>query len=676
MRALRLAFLSLLLLGGCLYHAREATDETVRELAAMPFDLAPSTTSDAGKSTPSAEEPAAPAKEVTAPPAATTDVQTTAFMEAQPISPKGQELFEKRTRMPVEIPGAEAPRFEFAKMTEKERKEAIRKWYPELAPLPSEPTAQPGPGGNPYSLADLQQIAAANSPTLRQAASDVEAAWGNLIQARAYPNPRVGYTAAPSSDGSTPGTQGLFVDQVVSFGGKIKLTAAAAEMDLRNAELALRRARSDLATAVRNAYFAVLVARETVVVNTALAKLTDNIYRVQVDVSETLLVAPYEPGALRAQAYVARLALKGSLDTYVFSWKQLAATIGMRQLPLSELAGRIDAVLPYYEFDAVRDYALRNHTDVLTARNGIDRARFNLKRAQITPYSDVEFSIGLSKDFVLPPHQVTPNATVGWTLPIWDQNRGAIRAAEAALVRAGEEPHRVEIALTNSLAAAYLSYKVNIDSVEYYRRYILPDQVRTYIGIRDRYYTGEKGGVTFADVVSAQQTLATNITTYLGLLGTLWSSTIAVADFLQTDDLFQLAKPLGVAQVPQLEPLPPWPCGHSSSPLVPGARCAPGGCMPANGKMSMKPEERATSPAIPERQKESDANPERKQASVSAGLEDSARPTTQAPSSAGRDDPAHPATQTPGTLPDQVLPPPPITVIPKPPESEPGQPRS
>jgi outer membrane protein TolC len=40
--------------------------------------------------------------------------------------------------------------------------------------------------------------------------------------------------------------------------------AAAAEMDLRNAQLALKRARSDLATAVRNAYYGLLVARETI----------------------------------------------------------------------------------------------------------------------------------------------------------------------------------------------------------------------------------------------------------------------------------------------------------------------------------------------------------------------------------------------------------------------------
>ena len=64
-------------------------------------------------------------------------------------------------------------------------------------------------------------------------------------------------------------------------------------------------------------------------------------------------------------------------------------------------------------------------------------------------------------------------------MPVWDRNKGAITAAEAALIRASEGPHRVEMNLTNTLATAYSGYKNNLEALEYYRRYILPDQVRT-----------------------------------------------------------------------------------------------------------------------------------------------------------------------------------------------------
>ena len=123
---------------------------------------------------------------------------------------------------------------------------------------------------------------------------------------------------------------------------------------------------------------------------------------------------------------------------------------------------------------------------MLTARNGIDKARYNLKLAQVTPYPDVDVNVSVLKEYVLPPKQIVPTVTLGMPLPIWDQNKGNIMAAEAALVRASEEPHRVEVTLTNNLATAYTGYKNNLDALEYYRRYILPDQVRYYRGVFDR----------------------------------------------------------------------------------------------------------------------------------------------------------------------------------------------
>jgi len=502
------------------------------------------------------------------------DVQTVAYLDAQqppdqrqgsdggPVAGKHLDL-----NIPAEIPGSEARRLELPKDAAAKQR-AIARLFPELPPLPSEPIPMPGPNGKPYTLADLQQIAAANSPQLRQAASDVEAARGNMIQANAYPNPTVSYQFTPSNNGSTPGCDGVGVDQTIKTGGKLRLQTASAEMALHNAELALRRARSDLATQVRNAYFAVVVGEEQCRVNRALAHFTDEVYRLQADLLAGGFAAPYEPAALRAQAYSARLAYKQCIQQGIYAWKQLVAAINVRQLPLSEVAGRVDSAIPYYDFDAILAYVLRNHTDVLTAQNGIEAARYNLKLAQVTPVPDVDVNVGVFKDYSLAPKQMLPTLTLGVPIPLWDRNRGAIMAAESALVRAEEEPHRVELNLTNTLAAAYTNYKTNLDALEYYRRYILPDQVRAYRGAYDRRQIDPNA--SFGDVVSAQQTLASDVTTYLQTLGQLWTAVTSVADVIQTDDLFEFARPQAVPPLPDLEQLTPLPCCHPSA-VPPGA---------------------------------------------------------------------------------------------------------
>jgi cobalt-zinc-cadmium efflux system outer membrane protein len=391
----------------------------------------------------------------------------------------------------------------------------------------------------------------------------VEAARGNMIQANAYPNPTLSYQFTPSNNGSTPGADGFGVDQTIKTGGKLRLQTSAAEMDLHNAELALRRARSDLATQVRSAYFAVLVAKETVRVNKALAQFTDAVYRLQADLLAGGFAAPYEPAALRAQAYSARLAYRQAIQTYIYAWKQLVAVISVRQLPLVDVAGRVDSAIPYYDYDAILAYVVRNHTDVLTARNGIDKARYNLKLAQVTPLPDVDVNMAVLRDYSLAPKQVCPTLTLGVPIPIWDRNQGAIMAAESALIRAEEEPHRAERNLTNTLAAAYVNYKTNLDALEYYRRYILPDQVRAYRGAYDRRQIDPNA--SFGDVVSAQQTLAASVTTYLQTLGQVWASVTSVADLIQTDDLFEFARAEAVPPLPDLAQLPPLPCCHPSA---------------------------------------------------------------------------------------------------------------
>ena len=221
-----------------------------------------------------------------------------------------------------------------------------------------------------------------------------------------------------------------------------------------------------------------LVGNETVRVNRALAHFTDEVYRLQAQMLLAGQAAPYEPAGLRGPAFSARLAYAQSIQTYIYSWKQLVATINMRQLPLTEVAGRVDAFIPLYDYDALLAYVLRNHTDVLTAVNGAEIARYNLKAAQVTPVPDVSLGLIVTRDYSVEPKQTCPSLTLGLPLPIWDRNKGGVISAEAALVRAEEEPHRVEKNLTNTLAGAYATYKTNLDALEYYRRYILPDEVR------------------------------------------------------------------------------------------------------------------------------------------------------------------------------------------------------
>ncbi len=572
-----IALFAVLLLGGCVYDTRERVDQTVSAMACHAYDSQPASAPVPGQAPmpgPAAANPPGGTGGYLPPPAGATgfappptrgtgapaaDVRTIAWLDAAAPPQSSGRNDHLDLNIPPEIPGSEAPRISLPK-EQAQKQLQIDRLYPPLPPLPAEPQPLAGPNGRPYTLADFQQIAAANSPALRQAASDVEAAKGALITADAYPNPTVSYNFTPSNDGSTPSADGLGVTQTIRSGGKQGLARAAAEMAVHNAELALKRARSDLSTRVRNAYFAVLVGKESVRVNRALAHFTDEVYRLQAQLLLAGQAAAYEPAGLRAQAFSARLAYTQAIQNYIYNWKQLVATINVRQMPLTEVGGRINSFIPLYDYDTLLAYVLRNHTDMLTALDGVEIARYNLKAAQITPVPDVSVGVIVTRDYSVEPKQTTPAVTLGMPLPLWDRNKGGIISGEAALVRAEEEPHRVEMNLTNTLAGAFANYQANLDALEYYRRWILPDEVRYYRGAYDRRHIDINA--SFGDVVTAQQTYAGSVATYLTTLASLWSSITAVADLIQTDDLFQFARPEAVPPLPGVDLLPALPCCH------------------------------------------------------------------------------------------------------------------
>ena len=201
-------------------------------------------------------------------------------------------------------------------------------------------------------------------------------------------------------------------------------------------------------------------------------------------------------------------------------------------------------------------------------------------------------NVVLQKDFTGPPFGTVASVQAGVPVPVFDRNEGGVMQAQAQVVQASDESHRVRDDLTTRLANAFEAYENNRVLLHLYRDKILPDQVRAYRGTYRRYMEelapAPAPGVTstpaFADVVVAQQNLAQSLTTYVSTVGAMWQAVADVADVAQTDDLFQLGFagpcPETVA-APCLANLPGLPCFHPCSPLPDPALKGGDGAWPA-----------------------------------------------------------------------------------------------
>jgi len=489
----------------------------------------------------------------------------------QPIKevelPKKNQNLLDRMAVPPGLPGGNVPPIKLPmNVSAAEFKTAVNKYFPPLPPIGVDPKPLPGPDGHPLTLADLQKLGRENSPLLRQAASDVSAAQGAAIQAGAYPNPTAGVQSATHGPSGGP-NYGVLFGQTIKTAGKLKLAEAAAIMDLENAQLAYHRAETDLMASVRSGYFQVLVAQEGMKANRALVNLTDEVYKVNVDQVGGGEAAPYEPMQVAVFAAQARQGLIQARNSYTVAWKQLAANLGIRGMPATEVEGRIDMAIPKYEYDKVLAYVLTNHTDVATATITQQKARYNLRLAEVTAVPDVTVSATFLNDNTLgASNRLTAGLQATVPVPVWDQNRGAIQQARGVLLRAVEEQHRVRDNLTGQVADAFRRYDENRDLLELYRNDILPKQVQAFRAAVIRHYGGEIGRVAYTDLIASEQNLVSVIGPYIAVLGAQWQAVVDVANLLQTEDLFQTNGVYPVAPVPDLERLLKLPCCHPCSP--------------------------------------------------------------------------------------------------------------
>jgi cobalt-zinc-cadmium efflux system outer membrane protein len=460
-------------------------------------------------------------------------------------------------KLPPELPAWDAPPlvvppFDPKKTTKEEHYKLIEGLYPKLPALETELVPLPGPNGRPLDLPDLERLALGTNPAVQQAVLNVQAARGNAIQVGLYPNPRVGFMGDNMGQANTSGALGGFIDQTWKTANKLDLARAAATMDVRSAQLALRRTQVDVMTKARSGYFAVLVAQENLAITRALAVLAEEVYRIQIRQVQLGLAAPYEPLQLHVLALQARGNVVQARNHYLSAWRQLAAALGQPDLAPTQLAGRADVRPPDYPFELIRDHMLNIHTDLGIARNGILKAQYELQLARVMPIPDIRSNVAVQKDTTSEPHTVQVALTLGIDLPVFNQNQGEILRAQAQLAHANRDVARVENDLNSRLAETFERYRNNLTLATYYRDSILPNQVRVYRAIYQRYQQeGEKAKVSYNDVVVAQQTLAAALLTYLNNLAAQWQAVADLAHLLQTDDLYQLTTPMEPCDAPK-----------------------------------------------------------------------------------------------------------------------------
>jgi cobalt-zinc-cadmium efflux system outer membrane protein len=397
-------------------------------------------------------------------------------------------------------------------------------------PLPLGDTLPKAPAA--LGLAELENIALANNPSLRELGGRVNALRGEWVQVGLPPNPTAGYLASEIGDSGTAGQQGAFVGQEFVTGGKLRLSRAVASQDIQAAEQQLAAQRFRVLTDVRIRFYEVLIAQrraelssQLLDVATRAVKTADTFFQRQEGNKVDLLQSRIEAGTARMQ-------LKNAENDQLAAWRRLAIVAGSPDMPPARLSGDIEASVAELTFDDATQKLTTASPEIALAQARLERARFALRRAcaQRVPNVDVQASVQHDNST----QDEIAGVQVGLPVPIWNRNQGGIQRAQGELLAAQSGIERVEFDLYQRLASSYQRYANARQQVEIYRKDILPDANSSLDLVTQGYQQGEFG---YLALLTAQRTYFQTNLAYLESLRELQQASALIDGMLLSESL-------------------------------------------------------------------------------------------------------------------------------------------
>lgn len=346
--------------------------------------------------------------------------------------------------------------------------------------------ATPAYAPSGLTVADLEQMALASNPTLKQTAAVIEASRGKALQAGLYPNPSVGYQAEQIGVEGTAGEfHGAFIQQEIVTAGKLRLSRAKYQQETVMAEIQAEAQQHRVINGVRTRFWDVVTAEQLVAVRRDLLRIAEDAARTTeelVNVGQS-----NRPDLLQAQveARRARVELLNAEQRYQGAWGQLAAVVGRPDLSPTPLVGGLFDEGSTPDWEKTLCDLLAASPELQLAHAEVIRDQITVRRERAEPIPNV--TVRAASGYNYESRDAVAEAQVSIRLPVWDRNQGTIRQALADQSRAQANVVRVELSLRKRFAEAVTRYETARASTDDYRTASLPQAKEAYDLLFDSY---------------------------------------------------------------------------------------------------------------------------------------------------------------------------------------------
>ncbi len=386
--------------------------------------------------------------------------------------------------------------------------------------------------GRSLTLRQALQRAFANNPKLTAADREIGIASGKRTQAGAIPNPELSFeldNAFGSNDyrGTDIAETTLQLSQLIELGGKRRARIAAGEAELDSAYWQRQATRLEIASETATAFVTVLSAQRRVQIYDAQIAALDRLAPLLQRRVDAGASSPAEIARAQVAVDLVRVERERAKTILSIARRDLATLMGDRTPSFPHVVGQFGNTSPPPAFKTVLA-AIDGNPHLMRWTAVRAQREAELLSARLKPIPDVRLSGGWRHY-----RETNDNAVrlgISIPLPVWDQNRGDITAAEESLYKAEADRDVNKLALITIAGRSYDTITGALSELVLLRDSVLPNSRKATEGIESGYAQGRFSLIEVLDAQSSATQAAirqqeallsfhTAVTTIEGLVG-------------------------------------------------------------------------------------------------------------------------------------------------------------
>lgn len=248
--------------------------------------------------------------------------------------------------------------------------------YAAQAPVPPLPVATVAlqPASRGMSVAEFENLALANNPSLAESVARLNALRGKWEQVGLAPNPYAGYSDQQVGSPSVE-QRGVVFGQEVVMGHKLQLNRAVVSQEVQRAQQDYNAQQLRVLTDVRIAFFTALAAQQRTILAKQIAESTTSAVGITQKRLDAKEIGKSDLLQAKIEYETSQVLERRSENQALEAWRKLTAVTGVNGLQPQPLLGQLNDNIPDYQWEPTLARLLSASPEIAAAQAEIQRTR-------------------------------------------------------------------------------------------------------------------------------------------------------------------------------------------------------------------------------------------------------------------------------------------------------------